>query len=531
MKHRMTRREFFERSVTAGASAVAGPALARAAYGERRASPAANQAGGGEGGPSRPNLVYLFSDQQSFDMLGCNGNGQILTPNIDKAASEGVRFNHSISNSPLCTPYRGILMSGMHPLYSGALTNDFRMLPSEVATQGRGKYFGEALRDAGYRMGYIGKWHLYGGDRNRPIPPGPCRFGFDHTFLSNNCTLLFDKGRAYFWNETGQKELYGDWEPYGQARQAMKFIDENADRPFALFVSWHPPHNWSGEYNYSAPEELTKLYDPAGIRLRPSVEDTPQVRKMYRGYMAMCTSLDKAFGQILDRLKAKGLAENTIVVYTSDHGDTLRSRGWPGHKGCPQAEASRVPLILRYPGRLKPRRSDLLVGTFDLMPTLLGLMGLAVPPTCQGRDLSSAIAEGRDDAVESLPLVMIPGNWRGVYTRRHTYAFTVDADGNETRHRGYPPSLLNCLYDREADPHEMTNLFHSAEHRAVRQKLHEEALAWMQRFGDTGWPYRKVFETVLVPEDAAIEKNQGLQSQGNGRLKGRPIDLLGAEDR
>jgi len=520
MKHGMTRREFLERSVTVGAAAAAGSALAQAA----------NQAGGGEGG-TRPNLVYLFSDQQSSDMLGCYGNGQILTPHIDKAASEGVRFNHCISNSPLCTPYRGILMSGMHPLYSGAMTNDFRMLPSEVATQGRGQYFGEALRDAGYRMGYIGKWHLYGGDRNRPIPPGPNRFGFDHTFLSNNCTLLFDKARAYFWNAKGQKELYGDWEPYGQARQAMRFIDENADRPFALFVSWHPPHNWSGQYNYPAPEELKKLYDPAGLRLRPSVEDTPQVRRMYRGYLAMCTSLDKAFGQILERLEDKGLAENTIVVYTSDHGDTLRSRGWPGHKGCPQADACRVPLILRYPRKLKPRPSDLLVGTFDLMPTLLGLMGLAVPPTCQGRDLSSAIAEGRDDAVESLPLVMIPGNWRGIYTRRHTYAFTVDADGNETRHRGYPPSLLNCLYDREADPHEMTNRFHSPEHGAVRRRLHEEALAWMQRFGDTGLPYGKVFETVLVPEDAAIEKNQGLQSQGNGRLKGRPIDLLGAEDR
>lgn len=174
-------------------------------------------------------------------MLRCYGNRQIVTPNLDRLASQGVRFNHCIANSPLCTPYRGLLLSGQHPLRSGAFENDFRMLPGED-----GNYFGEMLRDAGYRTGYVGKWHLYGGDRVRPIPAGPYRYGFDHRFLSNNCTVVFDAERSYYWTEEGRRELYGDWEPYAQARQAMQFIDENADRPFALFLSWHPPHNWAG---------------------------------------------------------------------------------------------------------------------------------------------------------------------------------------------------------------------------------------------------------------------------------------------
>ena len=139
---------------------------------------------------SRPNLVFLFSDQQSSDMLGCYGNGQVITPNIDRFAAESVQFQHCVSNSPVCTPYRGILMSGQYGLFTGAIRNDYQMGP------GAGTYFGEVLRDAGYRMGYIGKWHLFGGDRLRPIPPGPYRFGFDHTFLSNNCTLEYRGGRC-----------------------------------------------------------------------------------------------------------------------------------------------------------------------------------------------------------------------------------------------------------------------------------------------------------------------------------------------
>src|SRR5215471_4390796 len=175
----------------------------------------------------RPNLVFLFSDQQSADMLGCYGNSQIQTPRLDRFARDAVRFNHCVANSPLCTPYRGVLFSGQHPLRTGAFENDMRMLP------GAGTYFAEVLRDAGYRTGYVGKWHLYGGNRNRPIPPGPDRYGFDDTFLSNNCTVVFDAERAYYWDADGAKQRYGEWEPYGQAKQAAQFIEDNSERPFA----------------------------------------------------------------------------------------------------------------------------------------------------------------------------------------------------------------------------------------------------------------------------------------------------------
>ena len=214
--------------------------------------------------------MFIFSDQQSFDMLGCYGNRQIITPRLDALAAAGVRFNHCVSSQPVCTPFRSMLLTGQHPLRSGGIKNDVRIVPGE------GRCFGEVLRDAGYRLGYFGKWHLYGGDRERPIPPGPFRYGFDQEFLSNNCTLLFDAEHAYYWDNGGRKRLYGDWEPYAQARQAARFIEENAARPFAVFLSFHPPHNWpSGHGGYDAPQDLLALYDPAKFALARTSRTRP----------------------------------------------------------------------------------------------------------------------------------------------------------------------------------------------------------------------------------------------------------------
>ncbi len=512
--HTKTRRDFLKLAGL-GAAAAAFPASAIAE------APATRPAAAAAVASARPNLVFVFSDQQSFDMLGCYGNKDIITPHIDAFAGESVRFNYCISNQPVCTPYRGILLSGQHPLRCGAIKNDVRMVP------GGGKYFGEVLRDAGYRLGYFGKWHLYGGDRNRPIPPGPYRYGFDQDFLTNNCTLQFDARGAYYWDAAGHKKLYGDWEPYAQTRQAMSFIERNAGKPFALFLSWHPPHNWGqAQAGYNAPADLLKLYDPDKLTLRPNVTDSPRVRRMYQGHMAMCTSLDRAFGDLIALLKAKNLAENTIVVYTSDHGDALMSHGWPGNKGVPENESCHIPLIIRWPGRLRPRVSNLLFGTLDFMPTLLGMMGLAAPNTCQGRNLAAAISQARDDEVESVPLFYFAGNWRGVYTRRYTYAY--DLPGGElddyAKYVGW--KRYACLYDRQADPAELKNLFDDPEHRELREKLHAMTLAWMKTFGDTGVAFRDLIKQVMVPEDIGDNPGRGDGPFGQGRLKGRPLDVL-----
>jgi arylsulfatase A-like enzyme len=471
----------------------------------------------------RPNLVFLFSDQQSSDMLRCYGNTQIITPNIDCLAQEGVRFKRCISNSPVCTPYRGVLLSGQHPLWTGALGNDLQMVP------GNGKYFGEILRDAGYRMGYFGKWHLYGGDRVRPIPAGAYRYGFDGTFLSNNCTLLYDKDRAYYWDEKGRRQLYGDWEPFAQTRHAMQFIDEGSKAaPFALFLSWHPPHNWQGAERYPAPEELLRAYNPEKIKVRGNCENTAERREAYRGHMAMCTSIDTCVGWLTKKLEDAGLADNTILVYTSDHGDLLLSHGLRGNKGRAENESIHVPLIIRWPKRLKTRVSDMPVGTLDLMPTLLSMLDIEPPETCQGRDLGSAIIQEQDVRTESLPLFLMVHDWRGVYTDRYTYSFSVPTKNPSWWNQvaGHDSETHNRLFDREADPLEMRNLFYDSAHSKLKDKLHQQALDWMARFRDEGLSYPDIVSRLESADDLAADREKRLSRNGTGRLRGRPIDFL-----
>ena len=475
----------------------------------------------------RPNLVFVIDDQHSADMLGCYGNPDVQTPRLDALARAGVRFAHCVSNSPVCTPYRGILLSGQHPLRCGTIQNDLQLLP------GGGRYLPEVLRDAGYRMGYFGKWHLYGGDRERGVPAGPLRYGFDHEFLTNNCTLVFDAARAFYWDQEGrEKKLYGDWEPYAQARQAMEFVDRHAGDPFALFVAWHPPHNWAtgAMEGYDAPKELLALYDPAKLTLRPTVPDNPRTRRMYHGHMAMISGVDRAFGMLLDKLQERGLEENTLVVFTADHGDMLRSYGWAGNKGRAESSSCRVPLLMRWPGQLAPGTSDLLVGTLDLMPTVLGLLGLPVPETCQGRNAAEAIRTGRADGVEALPLFYLPLNWRGVYTRRHTYSVALH-DPDEA---GVPGGrkTFNVLYDRQADPAETRNLFDAPEAADLRAGLHAQTLEMMRRFGDGGLRSSEISRRVVADEDlAVVQMPLARRHEGwNGRLKGRPVDLLPAPE-
>ncbi|MCL5269775.1 MAG: sulfatase [bacterium] len=505
----LTRREFIGGALAAGALG---------ALGAGGCAPLGRWGGARAG--RRPNLLFVFDDQHAWDMLGCYGNGQVQTPNLDRLATEGVRFNRCISNACVCTPYRGILMSGQHPLYNGCLLNDLRMLSS--AERGGAKTFGEALRDAGYHTGYIGKWHILGGDRNRNVPRGPYRYGFDEVFFTNNCTTDFRPGHCYYWNEKNEKVFFQEWEPYGQARQAMEFIDGcDDDRPFALFVSWHPPHDHEPtrrqpdprgiRYDiYDAPDDLMALYDPAKIRLRPSVPDAPERRLQYQGYMAQCTGIDRAFGWLMDKLREKGFERNTVVVFTADHGDMLGSCGRPWPKCYPEDASTRVPLIIRAPDLAAGRASDLLVSTLDLMPTLLGLLGVSVPETCQGADLAAAIRRGREDAIESVPLFMPQSNWRGIYTPDYTYSFDID-----------PAGEYNRLYDHRKDPDQLRNCFGAPEYRAVQERLHQMTLAWMERFGDRLIDIRKVLEICTVEGPHNYDK-KGM----SGALRGRPVDLL-----
>ena len=451
----MDRRQFIQLGT---AAALTAPALARS-------------------GTKAPNLVFLFSDQQSWDYMGAYGLSDVLTPNMDRLASEGARFNQCISNCPVCTPYRGMLMTGRHPLNNGAYANDLGVVPNQGAT------FGESLSNVGYDTAYIGKWHLQGGQRGEPVYESN-RLGFDQLFQTNNCHVDYHPGKCFYWEEDGQRSYFDKWEQDGQTDQAVDYLESRREskKPFALFVSWHAPHNHRGGIGYDAPEEHMERYKQESIHCRFHAEPSELIRQTHHGYAALCSSIDDCVGRVMRQLEAIGEADNTLFVFTSDHGDTLRGYQRKTNKCCPESIAVRVPMVMRWPGKIRPgSQRELLLGTIDLMPSLLSMLGISPPPEVQGNNLAKAILSGDDEAVQSQPLFFFWWNWRGVYTREFTYAVGGFGAPDETQRQH---AAFDVLYENKTDPWNRNNLYDNSERKATRQHLHETSMDWLDRFED-----------------------------------------------
>jgi arylsulfatase A-like enzyme len=431
--------------------------------------------------PSRPNLLFIFGDQHRGMDMGCAGNPEVRTPRMDQLAAEGVRFACAYANTPVCTPSRAMLLTGLYPLDNRVVANDLP-IPEELPS------LGKSFRAAGYRTGYIGKWHLDGVPRDRWTPPGPRRHGFDF-WAAYNCSHDYLRDEKYFRDQPVPLSIPG-YEPEIQTNVALDFLAQADARPFCLFLSWGPPHD---PYPM-VPEAYRALYDPEALSLRPNVTERlhPDAEPLRRGlearrtiadYYAAITALDDQLGRLLDFLAATGQAENTIVVFTSDHGDMLWSQGRM-KKQQPWEESISIPFIVRWPGQAPAGKvHDGQLSIIDFAPTLLALCEVEHPVALPGFDWSRAlrgeVVSGPDTVyllnvttVDESQLQNLP-EWRGLRTQRYTYAEAVPGE----------PWLL---YDNEMDPYQQVNLIADPVYADVRTALQEALAAWLVRTGDTG---------------------------------------------
>lgn len=422
---------------------------------------------------TRPtNVLLIFADQMRGQAMGCAGNGELPTPNLDRLASEGTRFSRCYCNSPVCTPSRGSLLTGLYPHRHGAIINDIA-IRTDVPS------LGTIFRDASYATGYVGKWHLDGVPREKFTPPGPRRLGFDTFWAVHNCT--HDYTDAFHYRDTADRVPSGDYEPEYQTRLAADFLRAHRDDPFCLTLSWGTPHD-----PYQAmPERYRQRFDPATLRLRPNVpEDVAEAsRRDIAGYYGHVVAIDEYVGQLMATLDDLGLAERTLVVFTSDHGDMLGSQRQL-RKQRPWEESINVPLIVRQPGRVPSGRvSDALVGVVDLLPTMLGLSGLGGNESMQGRDLSGVVTDngsgGRDIVVTNpCPVDDCRGMrpWWGLRTPRYTYARTLEAPW--------------VLYDNKRDPFQLANLIGRPEAADLEQRLDARLRERLDAIGDSMRPWQ-----------------------------------------
>jgi len=444
-KNHIARRDFLAVSLGGLAATSLSPLMCGSAAAER----------------SRPNVIFAFSDEHRWHSTSFTDMPAVRTPVMQTMASQGVQFTHCFSNYPVCSPYRAMVMSGRWPYQNGVIDNG---LPLDAT----GQTLGKAFRDAGYDTAYIGKWHLGGNHAES--------FGFDHSMIWTGTNKHWDES-AYHPRE-GEPVCPKGYNATLMTDQALTFIEKRREKPFFLMLSWNPPHS-----NFlDAPPEKKALY-PEGSLPRRSNASPEQANAAgqeprawsksdwpsYQGYHAHISAIDDELGRVLSRLKELGLDDNTIVVYTSDHGSMMGSHGLGG-KRQPYEESIRVPFLIRWPGVIPAgQKVDALFGAIDIFPTLCGIAGVAPGGSCSGSDYSPWLRgqKGPDPDAQFLMHICKKGAsggenhpvplFRGVRTRRYTYAVG--------------PERPLFLYDDIEDPFQMTNLVDDASKADTRKEM------------------------------------------------------------
>ncbi|MFI4912392.1 MAG: sulfatase [Sedimentisphaeraceae bacterium JB056] len=431
----------------------------------------------------KPNVIFVFADQWRAQATGYAGNNVVKTPNLDKLAAESVNFTNASSGCPVCTPYRASFLKGQYPLTTGLFVNDVSIDTETMS-------IAQAFKTADYDTAYIGKWHVDGHGRDGYIPRERQQ-GFDYWKVLE-CTHDYNNS-YYYEGDCDLKRRWDGYDAFAQTDDARNYIRQReSDSPFFMVLSWGPPHAPLD----TAPKEYRDMYKPEDIQLRPNVpvELEEKARIWLSQYYAHCSALDKCLGDLLDTLNDTGIADDTIFVFTSDHGDMLGSHGFE-KKQKPWEESIRVPFLLRLPAKfgVDAKECDAPVDAPDIMPTLLSLCDIEVPESVEGYDYSDYIqGKGADPSggASFLACYHCFGQWRkgmdggfygingreyrGIRTNRYTYVRTLDG-----------PWLL---YDNQKDPYQLTNLIDDEDFSDVSNKLDCELDRKLTERGDEFLP-------------------------------------------
>lgn len=440
------------------------------------------------------NILLIHSDQHRYDCLGVNGHPVVQTPHLDQLAAEGSNFTHAFCPIPLCTPARASLLTGQWPTQHGTLANPDTELTTPLASGL--PTFSQVLKEAGYWLGYVGKWHV---DTQKL----PTDFAFDHYIAESAYNDWRQQQRLA--PRPRQNGWFGETDPaipadasrlaWG-ADETIHLLQTAAARAQPFFIRWDPsePH-----LPNIVPEPYTSLYPPETLPPWPSFPD-PLVGKPYiqhqqrhtwgleawtwaewapivARYLGEITLLDHQIGRLLATLAERQLAQNTLVIYTSDHGDMCGAHGMIDKHYVMYDDVVRVPLIMRLPGAIPAgtTQSAFVSTALDLAATFCVAAGQPIPATFAGQDLFSLWTEAAHQPRTDI-FATYHGNQLGLYSQRMVrnrqwkYVWNATAEDE--------------LYQLETDPAELVNLAGRAEYGAVLQSLRQRLVQWMEEAQD-----------------------------------------------
>ncbi len=482
-----------------------------------------------------PNIIYVFPDQFRNHAMGFwNEEGfkqevlfkgdPVYTPYLNAFARESMVLTSAMSNCPLSSPHRGMLLTGMYPHQSGVPLNCNSTRPISSLRQDA-ICISDVLSKAGYDCGYFGKLHLDFPTPNDPENPGQYveeqrpvwdaytpearRHGFNYWYSYGT----FNKHKSpHYWDTNSRRHEIREWSPLHEAKEVISYLknergQRDSKKPFFVMVSMNPPHSPYRSLGDCMEEDYNLYKDIAldDLLVRPNANARMDKAKSTPYYFASVTGVDRAFGMILASLKELGLDKNTIVVFTSDHGETMCSQSINDAKNTPYAESVNVPFLIRYPEHISPGVDSLLLSTPDIMPTLLGLSGLEekIPVEVQGVNLAPLFfgnymsvkrptgvlyfqnLDGEKNA-DGLVQDYFPSS-RGIKTTRHTLALYI----NRERHQ----LVKTLMFDDVNDPYQQNNLS-PEEHPEIFASLCREMGGKLKEVGDP-WYENRILNNLL----------------------------------
>lgn len=421
---------------------------------------------------SRPNVIVIFTDQQRWDSTGVHGNPLDLTPNFDRMATEGTHVRYSFTCQPVCGPARASLQTGLYATQTGCFRNGIA-LPRSSTTLAH--YFNAA----GYRTAYIGKWHL--ADTN--IVPEADRGGYQYWLGANVLEFCSEPYNTVMYDNSNQAVKLPGYRVDAQTDAAIRYIDQHQRDPFFLFISYLEPHFQNHVDDYPPPDGYRDRYTGRWTPpdLAALVGSSPQ---HLGGYWGMVKRLDEALGRLRDALKSLDLADNTIILFTSDHACHFKTRNSEYKRSCHESSI-RVPTALCGPGFDNGGQLRELVSLVDLPPTLLDAAHLPVPAHMQGQSILPLVRRTSTEWSDEV-YIQISESQVGRAVRTHRWKYAVRApDGRPNDDAGSPVYVEEALYDLEYDSHELRNLIGWESHRQVADVMQQRLLRRMAQAGES----------------------------------------------
>lgn len=420
-----------------------------------------------------PNVIVFFTDQQRWDTTGIHGNPLDLTPNFDRMARQGTDAHYAFTCQPVCGPARACLQTGLYATETGCYRNGVA-LPQDSVT------LAHCFNSAGYDTAYIGKWHLADSGEG-PVPPEQ-RGGYDYWLASNLLEFTSDAYDLLMYDNDEQPQKLPGYRVDAQTDAAIRYIDGHQDNPFFLFLSFLEPHHQNHRDDFPAPPGYAGRY--RGRWTPPDLAGLGGTAQgQLAGYCGMVKRLDEALGRLIDALISLDQLDNTIILFTSDHGCHFRTRN-DEYKRSPHESSIRLPTAFYGGPFTGGGRLSQMVSLIDLPPTLLDAAGIAVPEQMQGRSILPLLrGEDLDWSQEVFVQISESQVGRAIRSKRWKYAVTAP-EKNGWDDPGSDSYVESELYDLLADPEELRNLAGQETHRALCDVLRSRLIKRMILAGE-----------------------------------------------